>query len=300
MADDEKKTDEKSINDIPKEVLDQLPDSVKAELGVETKKGKEVVFTTEEAKNMTDAMKRMSAGFEKIGLTLIGRMGEFATTLERVMMIVARIEKVENLVAEMKYFMKGLQKSLNNLENSVNNITKLDFSSELAEMKKLLGNVPQGLAVAQGTAPQTPTEQPQTTSQPTVETVTSSQKSPDEVALESAIEELGGADQEAKEVKQLKTPLDELMANPQGEGIELAKKALECITQYVKEGIKSIEVAEELDKCKKFISEKYKWSPTLYDLGKFARQYKSKKDALITQKDISTIEYEVKKWIQKL
>ena len=135
MTDDDKKN---ATQDIPKEVLEQLPDSVKAELGVETSpQKKEGVFSSEEARNITEGMNRMSTAFEKIGLTLIGRMGEFATTLERIMMIVARIEKVENLVAEMKYFMKGLQKTLDGLQRSVDNVSNMDVSAELSELKKI-------------------------------------------------------------------------------------------------------------------------------------------------------------------
>ena len=54
MTDDDKKAEKDAAKDIPPEVLEQLPDSVKAELGVETSsQKKEGVFSSEEAKNIS-------------------------------------------------------------------------------------------------------------------------------------------------------------------------------------------------------------------------------------------------------
>jgi len=287
MADDKDKKKKKKdeTQEIPQDVMDELPDSVKAELGMDTgPKKEEEIFSSEQAKSMTEAMNKMSDGFAKIGLTLIGRMGEFATTLERIMMIVARIEKVENLVAEMKYFMKGLQKTLNNLENSVNNISNLDFTSELAQMKNLLANVPVGNLPAPTSAPApAPAPAPQKTTsapKPTSPTDTSVVKTAD--------------------VKTSNTALDDFMANPVGEGIELAKKSLDTMVKSIKAGDKSELVAELLEKCKEFISQKYKWSPALYEIGKVAREFKNKKDVAITAGDISNIQSNIEKWKSKL
>ena len=68
---------------------------------------------------------------EKIGLTLIGRMGEFASTLERVVMTVARIEKVENLTAETTYFLKNLQKAIDGFKRDYGKIVDKIDSVEL-------------------------------------------------------------------------------------------------------------------------------------------------------------------------
>ncbi|NHI91174.1 MAG: hypothetical protein EAX96_01640 [Candidatus Lokiarchaeota archaeon] len=281
MADDEKKSKLNAAKDIPPEVLEQLPDSVKQELGIETdSKEKEEIFSSEEAKNITEGMNRMSTAFEKIGLTLIGRMGEFATTLERVMMIVARIEKVENLVAEMKYFMKGLQKTLDNLQRSVDNVTAMDFTSELKELKTLLSGAP------------IPTVTPSTTNP--IEKV-------QEVPLEPVIHiETPQINLTPTNTSDKVTPLDDLIANSQGNGVHLAKKAIEVLEKYLEPGLKSNEIADELEKCKTFISEKYKWIPALYEIGKVARQYKTKKDTPITPKDIIALKQEMNVWSQKL
>ena len=275
---DEKKKDE--TQEIPQDVMDELPDSVKAELGMDTgPKKDEEIFSSEQAKSMTEAMNRMSDGFSKIGLTLIGRMGEFATTLERIMMIVARIEKVENLVAEMKYFMKGLQKTLGNLENSVNNLSNMDFAAELTQMKNLLANVPTGNLPAPAPAPQNTPSAPAPIEQS--KPVAPAPSAPTTSATTN-------------------TPLDDLIANPVGEGIELAKLSLDKVLESVQDSVKSELVAELLEKCKEFISQKYKWSPTLYEIGKIARQFKSKKDVAITNEDITNLKAEVEKWKEKL
>ena len=279
MTDDDKKAKNDAAKDIPPEVLEQLPDSVKAELGVETSPQKqEGVFSSEEAKNITEGMNRMSTAFEKIGLTLIGRMGEFATTLERIMMIVARIEKVENLVAEMKYFMKGLQKTLDTLQRSVDNLSNMDFTAELAQLKNSMADVSIPTAAPIN---QKPVPAPKVDLEPI--------PAPDPTPV---IEESKRSSEP--------TPLDGLISNPEGNGVELAKKAINLVENYLKPGIKSFEVAEQLEKCKTFISEKHKWIPALYEIGKIARQYKNKKDAPITQKDITSLKQEMSIWTQKL
>ncbi|MHA1230987.1 MAG: hypothetical protein ACTSRP_03695 [Candidatus Helarchaeota archaeon] len=141
MSDENKKTDQ----NIPPEVMAELPPEVKAQLGVEEKKEQQTLFAPgTDTSNITDSLNRLREGFEKIGLTLIGRMGEFTTTLERVSMSVQRIDKVESVASEVSYQLKKLEKKLDEFNMNFSKISKFtdsvtltlnEIKKELAELK---------------------------------------------------------------------------------------------------------------------------------------------------------------------
>ena len=155
----------------------------------------------------------------------------------------------------------------------------MDFAAELTQMKNLLANVPTGNLPTPAPAPQNTPSAPAPIEQ-------SNPVAPAPSAPATSVT--------------TNTPLDDLIANPMGEGIELAKLSLDKVLESVQDSVKSELVAELLEKCKEFISQKYKWSPTLYEIGKIARQFKSKKDVAITNEDITNLKAEVEKWKEKL
>jgi archaellum component FlaC len=132
--------DENKNNDqnIPPEVLEKLPPEVKSQLGIEEKKEPKTLFAPgTDTSDISESLARLREGFEKIGLTLIGRMGEFTTTLERVSLTVQRIDKVESSASEANYNMKKIEKKLD--EFNVN-FTKMadkyeEFSFVLNQIK---------------------------------------------------------------------------------------------------------------------------------------------------------------------
>ena len=165
---------------------------------------------------------------------------------------------------------------MDNLQRSVDNVSSMDFTAELTQLKKVMSGVslPTPAPVTQKPAPP-PEDEPAPDPTPVIII--------EETKIQGEI-----------------TPLDGFISNPKGNGVELARKAIKLVEDYLKPGIKSFEVAEELEKVKTFISEKHKWIPALYEIGKVARQYKNKKDTPITQKDITSLKQEMSAWTQKL
>ena len=118
--------DKKEEQNIPPEVMEKLPPEIRAQLGIEAKKEepKTIFAPGTDTKNITDSLARLRDGFEKIGLTLIGRMGEFTTTLERVSMAVGKIDKVESSASEVTYLMKKIEKKLDEFNVNFSKMTK--------------------------------------------------------------------------------------------------------------------------------------------------------------------------------
>jgi len=293
MSDKEKNEKEevdytkKDKQNIPPEVWAQLPDHIKKEIDPNYEPpAPEPIFEGASA-GLQDSINRLRDGFEKIGLTLIGRMGEFATTLERVMMIVARIEKVENLVSEIKYFLKGLQKTLDGINMTLNKLDTLDLSIELENIKKVLQN--QGGNFSNpATAPQTNSPSASTptnntvietpTAKPTLTTTATSPQPTSNAAGDSVIEQIVQETGDSKEkVKKIFVYLNSLLT-PESNYTLLSKY---------------------LDQTRDAISKCYKWVPTLYDIGKAVRKYKSKTGKLSPQ-DLSEMKKNIESWEQKI
>ncbi|MHA1379973.1 MAG: hypothetical protein ACTSRG_16505 [Candidatus Helarchaeota archaeon] len=293
MSNDEKKFEEikkQEKQNIPPEVWAQLPDHIKKEIDPNYEPPPPEPVFSGAAAGLEDSINRLRDGFEKIGLTLIGRMGEFATTLERVMMIVARIEKVENLVSEIKYFLKGLQKTLDSINMTLNKLDTLDLSIELEGIKKMLKN-PRVISNPGNSVPVTPnsisTPSTEVSADSTLvaaktnETSTTSDSSSQVVsdtASDSQIEQIVQQDADPKEkVKNL---------------FGLLKNLLTQETTYSN-------VVKNLDLMKDAISKCYKWVPSLYDIGKTARKFKSKKGKVSLQ-DFNEIQTNLVQWEQKI
>ncbi|NVM53894.1 MAG: hypothetical protein HWN66_09345 [Candidatus Helarchaeota archaeon] len=249
---------------IPEEVLKQLPPDVKAQLGyVEEQKP---IFKPPSGVNagLSDSIDRLREGFEKIGLTLIGRMGEFASTLERVVMTVARIEKVENLTAETTYFLKNLQKTLDGFTRNFNKIVdQIDnieinieqMSKEIEDLKKIASSgqiipiPPQPIATPATIIPEISTNRPLATpSEPSPPT----QKPAPPAA---------------------KDPIDILFIDLQDQ---------------IKVGANTKKIADILDHARETISAASKWIPEIYQIRKLAQKLR-KLDTPLSQKESDEI-----------
>ncbi|MHA1143921.1 MAG: hypothetical protein ACTSRW_04220 [Candidatus Helarchaeota archaeon] len=291
--------------EIPQEVLDQLPDHVKAELGVAPKPAPGPVFEKGDIESINQAMKRLSDAFEKIGLTLIGRMGEFATTLERMMMTVARIEKVENLVAEMKYFNKNLQKTMDELNRKLDRLDRMDISAELQQFKQLLRSAPIKNVQANATPAAVANPVQASSTNTTVATTTKlpiETKPQDETALMSAVSELD-ADLSTSSVAasgaDYKAIIGKIFADNSVTGTDLINQIFDALVQ-IQVGEIARDLAVTLEKTKKYLSENYKWTPILYEMGKSARIFKARKTESLTQREIEEFKQVLDTWKQKL
>ena len=121
MSEEKKKNDQ----NIPPEVMEKLPPEIKAQLGVEEPKKQTTLFAPgTDTSNISESLARLREGFEKIGLTLIGRMGEFTTTLERVSLSVQRIDKVESAASEVSYLLKKTEKKFDEFNVTFSKITQ--------------------------------------------------------------------------------------------------------------------------------------------------------------------------------
>ncbi|MHA1271071.1 MAG: hypothetical protein ACTSPY_14860 [Candidatus Helarchaeota archaeon] len=174
MSEEKKKVDQ----NIPPEVMDKLPPEIRAQLGVEEKQEQKTIFAPgTDTANIVDSLARLREGFEKIGLTLIGRMGEFTTTLERVSMAVGRIDKVESVASEVSYSLKKLEKKLDDFNENISRMTKSseEFTNALIEIKRDIAELKSRPAVIQQVQPSQvqpiqPQVQPQVSEIPKIET----------------------------------------------------------------------------------------------------------------------------------
>jgi len=259
--------DSKAQN-IPEEVLKQLPAEVKAQLGyVEEQKP---IFKPASGANpgLSDSIDRLREGFEKIGLTLIGRMGEFASTLERVMMTVARIEKVENLTAEITYFLKNLQKVLDGFERNFNKVVdkmdnvEIDIERMAREITDLRKGIASGaIAMPQAVVPQRPVATPQPAmNQSTTNVVNNSSPQP---------------------TNHTQTPSPAQDATLQSAGGPLSSVFAELNNKF-RAGMNTQLAADILDQARETISEGTKWTPAIYELGKVARNLRRTEELLST------------------
>jgi len=299
----EKKTSEESEGqNIPPEVLAQLPPEVRAQLGIVEEQKPIFKLADGESKGLSNSIDRLREGFEKIGLTLIGRMGEFASTLERVVMTVARIEKVENLTAETSYFLKNLQKTFEGYNRDFKKITdKIEdlgagfemVRKELAELKAIRAVSPQAMAEPQSPAiPHVHFNVPESAPQraPVENAFTKKHEIPIANSVEvpaipaesvpiskpSAVVSLNrppALKPSAKPVAPVPAPTHAITTG--GTDVNII---LDNLQAQVKAGISSASMADLLDQAREIISQNCKWTPAIYEIGKLAR--KLRKDSM--------------------
>ncbi len=255
---------------IPEEVLKQLPPEVKAQLGyVEEQKP---IFKPASGANpgLSDSIDRLREGFEKIGLTLIGRMGEFASTLERVVMTVARIDKVEKSTAETTYFLKNLQKTLELFERNFSKVVdkmdsiEIDIERMVREITDLKKNIASGM-IASG---------PVVTPHPTAVTPSPAMSKP-----VAAVVNASNNPSPAPTTTTSQTPAPAQEPAPQ-----LAAGPLNSLfnelNQKIRAGMNTKLAADYLDQAREKISEGSKWTPAIYELGKVARNLRRTEELL--------------------
>ncbi|MHA1651872.1 MAG: hypothetical protein ACTSYB_16895 [Candidatus Helarchaeota archaeon] len=281
---------------IPEEVLQQLPPEVKAQLGYQEKQ--EPIFKPPSEVNpgLSDSIDRLREGFEKIGLTLIGRMGEFASTLERVVMTVGRIEKVEKSTAETNYFLKNLQKTLEGFKRDFARIVdKIDgmeidierITREITELKSKIENVPTTPvnysrppvtpppAVQPGppvTPPPAVQPEPPATPPPAVQ--------PEPPATPPPISQSTISVTPPLEKSQELNPIEAIFSD---------------LKEQIKSGISSVSIADLLDQAREQISQQSKWTPALYEIGKLARKLR-KSNTSLAEKDVIEINDLLDQW----
>ncbi len=300
--DEKESEDESSAQNIPEEVLKQLPPEVKAQLGY-VEEQKPIFQSASGNTGLAGSIDRLREGIEKIGLTLIGRMGEFASTLERVVMTVSRIDKVEKSTAETTYFLKNLQKTLEDFKRDFNKIVdKVDNLSLLTEkmsteLEGLRQNVATGyptqavppapvrpiaqpVAIVQSSEikplfPQPPISQP--LPQPALSTST---PEPPAIIHSLSKKPLSNTPMAAKPVasppppaKSSDNPTITLIYNIQ------AQMLIEANPAYA---------ADLLDQVRETISKQSKWTPAVYEIGKLARKLR-KAGTPISQTDLNEI-----------
>ena len=301
----EKKTSEESEGqNIPPEVLAQLPPEVRAQLGIVEEQKPIFKPVTEESKGLSNSIDRLREGFEKIGLTLIGRMGEFASTLERVVMTVARIEKVENLTAETSYFLKNLQKTFEGYNRDFKKITdKIEdlgvgfemVRKELAELKSIRAVSPQAMAEPQSPViPHVHFNVPESAPQGAL--VENAFTKKHEIPIANSVE----VPAIPAESVTISRPSAVVSLNPPSASRHSAKPVapapapappittggtevniiLDNLQAQVKAGIASVSMADILDQAREIISQNSKWTPAIYEIGKLARKLRKDSVAL--------------------
>ncbi len=292
MAENEKKEEnsEKDITkqareNIPIEVWNTLPDHIKKEIDPNYEPPPPEPIFKGVSPDLADSLNRLRDGFEKIGLTLIGRMGEFATTLERVMMAVARIDKVENLVSEIKYFLKGLQKTLDNVDSTLNKLDTTVIAFELENIKKMLQSGiptastpvnPQPVKVNPKPAPVSINVENSKTAEP-------APKPAAPIQAEAEVISSGDLPLE-KLIKEKTTPKEKV------------QKVFAFMNNLLNSEISYPILVKNLELTRDAISQCYKWVPTLYDIGKSVRKYKPKKDPKLSPETINEIRQNLEQW----
>ncbi|MFX0138944.1 MAG: hypothetical protein ACFFDN_35210 [Candidatus Hodarchaeota archaeon] len=300
MSDNEKNNEnkEKDITkqareNIPIEVWNTLPDHIKKEIDPNYEPPAPEPIFKGASSDLTDSINRLRDGFEKIGLTLIGRMGEFATTLERVMMAVARIDKVENLVSEIKYFLKGLQKTLDNVDSTLNKMDTTVLTYELENIKKMLQR-----GIPTTTTPVSP--QPVKV-RPQPAPVSAKIESPKvtKPAPKPAPEPAVSIEPETEVIIAEELPLEKLIKE-KTKPKDKVQKIFAFMNKLIDSEISYPKLVTNLELTRDAISQCYKWVPTLYDIGKSVRKYKPKKDAKVPPETIDEIRENLKQWEKKI
>lgn len=280
---------------IPEEVLRQLPPEVKAQLGIV--EAQKPIFKPPSGADagLSDSIDRLREGFEKIGLTLIGRMGEFASTLERVVMTVSRIEKVENLAAETTYFLKNLQKTLEGFKRDFSRMTDSidNMEIEMSELKQRVAGMP---AAPIQPSPGTARAQPAVTLTPSA-SVKNAAQSPEKKPIRAPIvtpittpasisaPTPAPAPARTPDPVQSSDPTPAPEPTPTGSPVDILFRELYA---QIKVELNPKMLADLLDRARERITQTCKWTPAIYEIGKLARKIRRSKKAL-SHKDISDV-----------
>jgi hypothetical protein len=281
---------------IPPEVLAQLPPEVRAQLGVVEEQKPIFRPATGENKGLSDSIDRLREGFEKIGLTLIGRMGEFASTLERVVMTVARIEKVENLTAETTYFLKNLQKTFEGYNRDFKKMTDkieelgLGFEvvrKEIAELKMIRAVNPPVMAESLPHAAPLGVVYNERHEIPVANSIDvpiiPAESAP--ISRPSAVVTSHPAP----------APKSSAPAPPMTAGGTNVNVIFDNLQAQVKVGIASNSMADILDQAREIISQNCKWTPAIYEIGKVARKYR-KDSAVLSENECIDLSKKIAEW----
>lgn len=277
---------------IPPEVLQQLPPEVRSQLGYVEEQQPIFKSAIGENKGLGDSIDRLREGFEKIGLTLIGRMGEFASTLERVVMTVARIEKVENLTAETTYFLKNLQKTLEEFGRDFKKITNRmdDLASGFEDVKKEVAELKSGKMISppirtERRAPARPkiAESP-VESIPPIESPESFVKEEPEMPIASP--------EISSSIQSEQTAAESISVKIEGTDVDMI---FESVQGQIKEGIPTTAMAEILDQAREIISQTCKWTPAIYEIGKLARKLR-KDNEVLSESDCVDLLKKLQEW----
>ncbi|NVM31179.1 MAG: hypothetical protein HWN65_20240 [Candidatus Helarchaeota archaeon] len=278
---------------IPEEVLRQLPPEVKAQLGIV--EAQKPIFKPPSGADagLSDSIDRLREGFEKIGLTLIGRMGEFASTLERVVMTVSRIEKVENLAAETTYFLKNLQKTLEGFKRDFSRMTDSidNMEIEMSELKQRVAGMP---AAPIQPSPEAARAQPAVTQTPSA-SVMNAAKSPVKKPITAPIaaptttppslSAPAPAPTRTPDPVQPPAPTPAPEPTPTGSPVDILFRELYA---QIKVELNPKMLADLLDRARERITQTCKWTPAIYEIGKLARKIRRSKKVL-SHKDISDV-----------
>ncbi|MHA1278490.1 MAG: hypothetical protein ACTSQI_13640 [Candidatus Helarchaeota archaeon] len=294
---------------IPEEVLQQLPPEVKAQLGY--KEEQKPIFKAPSGPDagLSDSIERLREGFEKIGLTLIGRMGEFASTLERVVMTVARIEKVEKSTAETTYFLKGLQKTLENMKRDFNKVVdkignlEIDverIANEVTGLKSQISTAPVPLPLSQQSV--NPVEKSSPLSQhvvkepisPPIDTPIPPENQPTK-PVQTPPPPTGQPLAQIHTPSAPSLPTSEITTPPITSSSGTVESIFTNLKSQIKVGANSIMIADLLDNAREQISETCKWTPAIYEIGKLARALR-KNNNVLTQTDELEITQLLDQW----
>lgn len=275
---------------IPPEVLAQLPPEVRAQLGVVEEQKPIFKPATGENSGLANSIDRLREGFEKIGLTLIGRMGEFASTLERVVMTVARIEKVENLTAETTYFLKNLQKTFDG------------YNRDFKKMGDKIEELGLGFEVVRKEIAELKTMRP--VSQP-VMAEPLPQRAPVGAAFNERQEIPVANSVEVPTIPAESAPISRpsavVASNPSNPAPPITaggtnvNRIFDNIQAQVKVGMSSISIADILDQAREIISQNCKWTPAIYEIGKVARKFR-KDSAVLSENECIDLSKKIAEW----
>ena len=90
-----------------------------------------------------------------------------------------------------------------------------------------------------------------------------------------------------------------IFANPPCTGPDLVSLVFDKL-QTVKSGESAKELATTIEEVKTFLSENFKWTPILYEMGKVARKYKTKKSEKLDLKEVEEFKINLQTWKAKL
>lgn len=296
---------------IPEEVLKQLPPEVRAQLGYVEEQQPIFKPPPGAGSDLSNSIDRLREGFEKIGLTLIGRMGEFASTLERVVMTVARIEKVENQTAEVTYFLKNLQKTLDGFSRDVGKVLdKVDnVTLDIEQMKRTISELKAGVVIGAPVqvpthprAPPSPVMQPPAPQPPVAHPLPPQPPVAHPIAPQQPV--ASPVAQPTPPVTPVAEPIIEAPSAPEQEEIpeaagSIVNNLFSNLQVQIKVGVSSNSMADLLDSARETISKECKWSPAIYEIGKSARQLR-KSNTKMTEKDVNELNKSIEQWKKQI